>query len=334
MNMDELIHTPKYKDLIYDVGMHRGEDTQFYLRKGFRVVAFEADPEHVNFCRTKFAEFINQGQLKIVEGAITNLPTVEASRKTVSFYKNEQVSVWGTICPELVERHKKVGARSRIIEVYAVNFEHAIKEHGMPYYMKIDIEGSDMVCLNALRRFRERPDYISIESDKTSFSKIRHEIDLLGELGYHSFQAIEQSGIPMSLSPPFPPREGTYAAQSFELGSSGLFGAELEGDWKSKNQILRQYRVIRIGYFLVGDDGIMKRWRFRGAGRLQSCAKRLLHWFTRAAVPGWYDTHARYSYETNRGVSKKEVAAGEIPVGSSIGRGSGCWTGNSRFVKN
>ncbi len=25
-------------DLIYDVGMHTGEDTEFYLRKGFRVV--------------------------------------------------------------------------------------------------------------------------------------------------------------------------------------------------------------------------------------------------------------------------------------------------------
>ena len=25
--------------LIYDVGAHRGEDTEFYLKKGFRVVA-------------------------------------------------------------------------------------------------------------------------------------------------------------------------------------------------------------------------------------------------------------------------------------------------------
>jgi 16S rRNA A1518/A1519 N6-dimethyltransferase RsmA/KsgA/DIM1 with predicted DNA glycosylase/AP lyase activity len=43
--MLDLIPTPKHKDLIYDVGMHHGEDTEFYLRKGFRVVAFEADPD-------------------------------------------------------------------------------------------------------------------------------------------------------------------------------------------------------------------------------------------------------------------------------------------------
>jgi hypothetical protein len=34
----------KHADLVYDVGFHQGEDTAFYLKKGFRVVAFEAHP--------------------------------------------------------------------------------------------------------------------------------------------------------------------------------------------------------------------------------------------------------------------------------------------------
>lgn len=34
-------------NLIYDVGLHRGEDTDFYLKKGFHVVALEANPELV-----------------------------------------------------------------------------------------------------------------------------------------------------------------------------------------------------------------------------------------------------------------------------------------------
>ena len=37
--MHHLVDTPKYDDLIYDVGMHQAEDTEFYLHKGFRVVA-------------------------------------------------------------------------------------------------------------------------------------------------------------------------------------------------------------------------------------------------------------------------------------------------------
>lgn len=28
-------------DIIYDVGLHVGQDTDFYLKKGFKVIAFE-----------------------------------------------------------------------------------------------------------------------------------------------------------------------------------------------------------------------------------------------------------------------------------------------------
>jgi hypothetical protein len=31
-------------DLIFDLGMHNAADTKFYLDKGFRVVALEANP--------------------------------------------------------------------------------------------------------------------------------------------------------------------------------------------------------------------------------------------------------------------------------------------------
>lgn len=298
--MDNFAHTPKYKDLIYDVGMHLGEDTEFYLNKGFRVIAFEADPEHANFCREKFVGFISSGHLKIVEGAIVDLQLIKAGTKKISFYSNGENSVWGTIYAEWSERNEKLGASSKMIEVNVINFEETIKEHGVPYYMKIDIEGCDMVCLTALKSFQARPDYISIESDKTGFPNIRSEIDLLNYLGYDSFQAVEQSKIPVLQTPPFPPKEGKYFAQNLEPGSSGLFGAELNDDqWKSKFEILTLYRFIRLGYFLTGDNGIMNNWNFRGALRLKSWAKRFVRRFTKAEVPGWYDTHARHSDAAN-----------------------------------
>ncbi len=48
-------------DLVYDVGMHRGEDTAFYLAKGYRVVGFEANPELVEACQRRFAAEIGGG---------------------------------------------------------------------------------------------------------------------------------------------------------------------------------------------------------------------------------------------------------------------------------
>ena len=35
------------QDLIYDVGMHNGDDTAYYLHKGFRVIAIDANPAMV-----------------------------------------------------------------------------------------------------------------------------------------------------------------------------------------------------------------------------------------------------------------------------------------------
>ncbi len=32
----------------------------------------------------------------------------------------------------------------------------------MPYYMKIDIEGADILCLKSLLKTKERPTYISV----------------------------------------------------------------------------------------------------------------------------------------------------------------------------
>jgi FkbM family methyltransferase len=293
--MGELNDTPKRKDLIYDVGMHKGEDAEFYLRKGFRVVAFEADPELALLCRNRLKGFIDQGQLTVVEGAIVNLESIEAGARKVLFHRNENVSLWGTVCVDWAERNVRLGSTSSVLEVDAVDFAAIMQQHGIPHYMKIDIEGLDMVCVNALRLFRERPDYVSIESDKTSFANIKREIDALVDLGYDSFQAVEQTDIPDSQSPPYPAREGNYVTQRFESSSSGLFGSELGSEWKSKHEILRQYRVIRLGYSLVGDDGIMSKWKFRGAGRLQALICRFLRLFTKATVPGWYDTHARHS---------------------------------------
>lgn len=293
MKNDTLISAPKHKDLIYDVGMHRGEDTEFYLRKGFRCVAFEADPESADYCRKKFAEFINSGQLKIIEGAIVDLHAVPAGQNTIKFFKSENLAVLGTLSSQWAEQNKKLGSVSKTIEVGIVNFEDAIREHGVPHYMKIDIEGNDIFCLTVLKNFKERPNYLSFEADRSRFANNQREIHLLVELGYSRFQAVEQSEGALSQVPPFPAREGEYVAHRFEKNSSGLFGAELDDQWKSEKEILRLCRAIRLGHFLIGNDGLMTDWRFKGSRRLQWYTRRFVHHFTKTAVPGWHDIHAR-----------------------------------------
>ncbi len=69
--MSSLKNTSKNHKLIYDVGLHRGQGTDLYLKKGFNVVAFEANPENAAFGRDRFKTAIDDERLTIIEGAIT-----------------------------------------------------------------------------------------------------------------------------------------------------------------------------------------------------------------------------------------------------------------------
>src|SRR6516165_6058266 len=100
--------TPKHYDLIYDVGLHKGEDAEFYLHKGFRVVAFEADPDLIASCKERLKEFIDNGQLTIIEGAIVGFDVITSGPKKVRFYKNCENSVWGTVCSDWAERNARL----------------------------------------------------------------------------------------------------------------------------------------------------------------------------------------------------------------------------------
>lgn len=289
----ERIGTETHRDLIIDVGAHRGEDAGFYLRKGFRVVAIEADPDLAATCRARLATYIASGRCTVIEGAVVDPAASAAGQRTVRFYKNDANPVWGTLNPQWADRNARLGAGSVPIDVPVVDFVDVLRTHGIPRYLKVDIEGADMDCVRALARFAAGPDYVSLEVDKTSLAAVTAQIETLRALGYSSFQAVEQSAVSEQRVPD-PAREGDFIEHRFESGSSGLFGAELPGEWRSASAVRRQLGAIRLGYYLLGDDGVMHRWRFRGHGRLRRAVARWLERFTRGAVPGWHDLHARH----------------------------------------
>ena len=273
----------KQPDLIFDVGMHQGEDTDFYLRKGFRVVAFEADPDLATNCRERFANEIASGQLTVVEGAIID----DTSQPTITFYKNPDVTVWGTIDPTWKERNARAGWESVEITVPVVEFADCIEQYGMPHYLKIDIEGADLVCLERLQQFNTAPSYVSIESDKLALKNIREEMDLLDKLGYDAFKLVQQATITQQQLPK-PTREGNDIEYEITHGSSGMFGTDLPGEWVSKSAAMSTYRWIMLGYKVFGNDSFMRNNRF--GRRVWQYLQRTLN----RPIPGWFDTHARH----------------------------------------
>ena len=277
----------KHADLIYDVGFHHGKDTAFYLKKGFRVVAFEAHPRLAAQGRALFADAARDGRFTMVEGAIVSAEKWAAGTREVTFYVNDVADAVGSTDESWADRFVKRGDATRRVTVTAVDFVDCLRTLGVPHYMKIDIEGSDHLCLESLRHIAERPDFLSWELERIDISQVHAELELLVSLGYDAFQIVQQSRVPCQ-KVPSPSREGNDCEHRFQLASSGLFGADLPADgWTDPAATAatydRNYALVRTW----GDRSFLS--RMPGMGRvLWNIEKR-----TGLPLVGWHDTHAR-----------------------------------------
>lgn len=217
------------ENLIFDIGMHVGDDADFYLKKGFHVIAVEANPLLVTSCRKRFKSQIDAGLLVIEEGAIA-----EASG-SVPFFINEEKDDWSSTLRQVASRENMP---VREIYVDALRLDDLICKYGVPYYLKIDIEGGDKVALQQMFRVPERPKYCSVEA---------HELIYLlrmFDLGYTRFKVVNQGNY-WWFRCPNPPLEGLHVDHTFSIHSSGSFGEEAVGRWVSLEEAALIYLELK-----------------------------------------------------------------------------------------
>jgi FkbM family methyltransferase len=267
-----------FEQLVIDVGMNTGKDTEFYLRKGFRVAAVEANPKLVESVSERLQEPIRQGRLKIYNVAISS------EEGEAEFYVNRQYDGWSTLSTAVVHRNERLGTSHNIIRVPTMRFANILRETGIPYYVKIDIEGADVLCLEALHEFTTRPRYVSIETSLQSMEEAFTEFCHLWTLGYRRYKIVNQA-LNGRVRCPVPPREGLEVPIRFDPYMSGPFGEEAPGRWLTIDEALSRYRRLLRDQRLFGATG-----RFH---------KTLLHYLyalyrmvTFQEPVGWYDVHA------------------------------------------
>ena len=211
------------KRLIYDVGMHNGSDTEFYLRKGFDVIAVEANPEYVSRARQKFDAHLKTGQLIIYDVALTDAPG------EVPFFVHEHDD-WSRLNREYDDRFAE--GKYREIKVAGLPFSVIVSQNRTPYYVKLDIEGPELMVIEQMISVRKFPSYLSFEVN----SDANRILDLILENGYQDFQLLAQRN-KSQIRLPNPPREGNFYDARFDGYMSGPFGQELPGPWVSVAQV-------------------------------------------------------------------------------------------------
>ena len=257
-------------NLIYDLGSHNGQDSEFYLKKGFTVVAVEANPALCDVLKLRFSREIAEGRYILIEKA-----GGERFGK-VKFFVNTERSIWGTTeyNPRYKGRSSAKGSPNWTETVVpSIPFSWLTDQFGVPYYLKIDIEGADGLCLEDLMREEDRPNFISIERQPFLSDQLK-ELALLKALGYSRFKIVDQMVV-MHQQPPRPAREGMYVDHQFEFDATGLFGEELPGPWLSYGEAIARNAVI-----VAQSKGFGLWRRTPGLNRL------------RDSWGSWYDFHA------------------------------------------
>ena len=164
--------------MIYDVGMNTGQDTAYYLHMGCKVIAIEANPILAAQCASRFKKEIAEGRLVIENVGISDNPGV------TDFWICDDKSEWSSFDLSCAARR---GYRHHSVPVPCATLPTLIRKYGIPYYIKIDIEGHDRICLSQLTK-QLSPAYISIESYGHGEEPI---LDLLS-LGYSKFKILDQ----------------------------------------------------------------------------------------------------------------------------------------------
>ncbi len=217
--------------LIFDLGMHRALDTKFYLAKGFKVVALEANPDMVDAAAQTHKSSAENGNLIIVDRALWS-----ANDETVSFYVNPTKDDWSSLFKGWAE---KGGHTAKEIQVSTITLPRLFDLYGVPYFIKCDIEGADELFVRQLLADVRRPDFVSIEAVSLE------ALAMLFSAGYDRIQIVNQA-FNGYVQPPNPAREGEYAAARFDGHMSGLFGRELPpAKWQNFTAAADDYLAFR-----------------------------------------------------------------------------------------
>ena len=166
-----------YFGLIFDLGVSEGNDTDYYLQKGFRVIAVEADPEMFEKLKLRFQSAIKDGSLKLL-----NFAASDTFGDQVDFFTctlNQGVS--GVMINKDVQDHYKAS-----VPVLTIDWKTLVAQ-GRPYYVKIDIEGNEKKFLEGMVQSRVIPEFISVECHTME------PVLKLHEIGYRRFQLVDQN---------------------------------------------------------------------------------------------------------------------------------------------
>lgn len=165
-------------DLVFDVGVQRGEYADQFLALGARVICVEPDMDHLEFIRDKYR---GVDELMIIPHALG------ARVGVATLYSNLNDKCSPTMHPARMLRQygwSDVGIFDTRRQVDTTTLDVLVTQFGLPTFCKIDTEGHDAEVLAGLSQPIET---IRFEFGSAYLDVMRECIRLLSILGNYEF---------------------------------------------------------------------------------------------------------------------------------------------------
>jgi FkbM family methyltransferase len=133
-------------DLVFDVGAHAGNRTLAFAALGCRVVALEPQPDFARLLRLLFAR---SPRVHVLEAAAT-----ERDGRIDLAVSERTPTVTTLDAPWRETRSREAGFAgvewNRVIEIESATLDTLIARFGVPAFVKMDVEGSELRVLSVL----------------------------------------------------------------------------------------------------------------------------------------------------------------------------------------
>lgn len=226
---------PNPMRVIYDFGANNGDDVPYYLKKAERVVAVEANPVLCRGMEGRFAAEIGAGRLCIENCVVTGV----GGAAEVFFHLHKRHHVLG----QFPEPDASVRGDFERVLLPSKPVMEILREHGEPYYIKIDIEGSDEGILREIFRNGVRPPYVSAEVQSIQVFAL-----LAGMGEYRAFKLVDGETVAKVYGDCAIEVDGRRERYSFPEHSAGPFGEDVAGDWLSADDVFEVLAAKKLGW--------------------------------------------------------------------------------------